>query len=113
MKANELRIGNILLIGDEIESVRSIELGRIEGYYINGEYGIALNIEPIPLTEDWLIKFGFTGDDSECSYRGVSIINIDGVFELFNHDFPVSIKSVHQLQNLYFAMTGEELTIKL
>lgn len=36
-----------------------------------------------------------------------------GEFQVYASDmFVVSVESVHQLQNLYFALTGEELTIK-
>jgi hypothetical protein len=36
----------------------------------------------------------------------------DGIFYLIRYGFINHIKHVHQLQNLYFALTGEELTIK-
>lgn len=84
-------------------------------------------ITPIPLTEQLLLKFGFAWDDADPIQQGRSLfLNINGritiVFYLGNSsnlsleqdgkliDFPSGIvKYVHQLQNLYFALTGEEL----
>ena len=67
---------------------------------------------PIGLTREWLIKFGFeealNGWWSPCeeySYR-------EGNFYLGANIFLAKIDYVHQLQNLPFALTNEELTIK-
>ena len=74
------------------------------------------NIEPIPLTEDWLEKFGF--EQNEVWGSGWHLPNMEvqigSEFRCFYMDSvdDVSVKYVHQLQNLYFALTGEELTIK-
>jgi len=81
------------------------------------------NIEPIPLTEEWLLKFGFdkvgewmgidfnprmgmrfyNGNAAECD------ITQDDKYIAFKCGF---IQYVHQLQNLYFALTGNELELK-
>ena len=85
-------------------------------------------LNPIPLTEEWLLKFGFT----ERSFKGYNrkfyktVNNILFVipfcisFDSINYYYPVdeeyqifiNLKYVHQLQNLYFSLTGEELTLK-
>ena len=76
--------------------------------------------EPIPLTEDWLLKFGFKKDDY--GFGGYIEINSgimiddnrlittdrDGDYIYIGKEF----KFVHQLQNLYFALTESELTIQ-
>ena len=69
-------------------------------------------IEPIPLTEEWLIKFGFKqwGDKYTFGLKGINIHHRQRGFVL-RKSVPV-IQYVHQLQNLYFALTGEELTLK-
>ena len=80
-------------------------------------------IEPIPLTEEWLIKFGFRyynnhiyvfPNNDSLRLWGFSW-NVQqylmGLDEFVDIPTP-SIKYVHQLQNLYFALAGEELTIK-
>ena len=74
---------------------------------------------PIPLTEDWLIKFGFELNHWETENRDQKTMCLDGqsieVWEnssFYMSEIDLFIKSVHQLQNLYFALTGEELNIK-
>lgn len=131
MKANELRIGNYVNIHDgNIEGyVKTI--CDIEKYVTVGNnpankliHGIVVKleeIEPIPLTELWLFKFGFLNSQTVDAYsNGVIEISLrysptlyDGNFnddstKVFNPD----IQFVHQLQNLYFALTGKELKLK-
>ena len=83
--------------------------------------------EPIPLTEEWLTKFGFEKDDVN-TYIHYSLPSGTGIyFESGNdwnfndanicgdYDECIHVKLpqyVHQLQNLYFSLTGKELTIK-
>ena len=122
MRAEELRIGNYvdLELTDGIESVEvtSISCERILFRYNKNQErnedtvfkAIYCNIRPIPLTEDWLLKFGFkrfTGwDDMEYFVFG----NVHIYTNLKGYEFEdFYIKYVHQLQNLYHALTGEEL----
>lgn len=75
----------------------------------------------IPLTEEWLLNFGFKGL-STSNYLGLllGIIYFRWDKESKYLDFELDyesvqlphIKYVHQLQNLYFALTGDELTLK-
>ena len=77
---------------------------------------------PIKLTEEWLLKFGFSVrkslgfeaydlDDTYTIYYNTTATPYG--FELsFGVDFEIEIKHVHQLQNLYFALTGDELELK-
>jgi len=117
MEAKELRISNLVhLIADVHENEPDLLIWELEDYefYENKmEY-----IKPIPLTEEWLLKFGFEVDYG-CiilsNKRGVITIEEDlaEISSTINHDgFMAPCKYVHQLQNLYFALTGEELTIK-
>ena len=77
-------------------------------------------IQPIPLTEEILLKLGFEkSSDNEQWFIGIYgfCIVFDGVDWCFkpriNDDLIVCyLKNIHQLQNLYFALTGEELTFK-
>ena len=82
--------------------------------------------KPIPLTEEWLLKFGFKSrEDNEYGY--LRLENRVGDFYVrpsydggyywgFGWSNEINnqrnIKCVHQLQNLYFALTNEELMIK-
>ena len=117
MKASDLRIGNLVYnVLKEVITVDSIRDAGVNGYSIE-------TIKPIPLTEEWLLKFGFD------KYRTDKAINYKkgllrftfankGVFKgknflmianIINYK---NINHVHQLQNLYFALTGEELKLK-
>jgi len=81
--------------------------------------------QPIPLTEEWLIKFGFKmknmniGTFNDCwheyeLFKYPKTKNITLSLQPFNKkDVAVlaRIFYVHQLQNLYFALTQKELEI--
>ena len=117
MEAKELRLGNLVYDTEGKENNISLEaLTFLSKEPIN-------QVRPIPLTEDWLLKFGFVHDKTHDNYYigynpcSVKFDNGEGgwffsndissaswyIFTLFHY--------VHQLQNLYFALTGEELTL--
>jgi hypothetical protein len=74
------------------------------------------NFKPIPLTEEWLLNFGFESDEIEW-WNGILSIGIckEGLrylpTEQINVRVGIVLQHVHQLQNLYFALTNEELTL--
>lgn len=105
MEASELRIGNLIMKdGDEI-IVSHHTFYHLEIY---GE-----DYEPIPLTEEWLEKSGFKSTvEWLLKYKNNSTLLVSDVKYGFQNIPIQKIKYVHQLQNLYFALTGEELTIK-
>jgi hypothetical protein len=117
MKASELRIGNLLEFSNGIQPTKIVTVGRrffssasIEKE--DGDFGITPYYRGIPLTEEWLLRFGFVSNPYQDRYENQSI-HIEcnktrGVTELWIESMP-HIKYVHQLQNLYFALTGEEL----
>lgn len=131
IKAAELRIGNFLH-GDNdpdmyvvsIDANSGVEMGFL-GMSLDeaNDYGLwhydFSDLKPIPLTEEWLVKFGYE-DKNKHNFFGtlgllisnkhyyVSFTSENGVCIFQKHE----IKSVHQLQNLYFALTGEELIYK-
>ena len=100
MKASELRIGNIVKQGI-IESI-GISLIQVIDTIYESEV-----IESIQLTEEWLLKFGFRKVYKTC-YQYKDFI-LDDRFIMMDIDITIQLKYVHQLQNLYFALTGEEL----
>jgi hypothetical protein len=64
MKANELRIGNYLEMLGKVRKIECISNlpARKEMYWLTCENMIDIKIihfKPIPLTEDWLLRFGF------------------------------------------------------
>lgn len=73
--------------------------------------------EPIPLTSEWIEKFGF----EKINHRIDGIIYKKDWLRISEHCQPLdwcggylhnNCKYVHTLQNLFFALTGSELTIK-
>ena len=75
---------------------------------------------PIPLTEEWLLKFGFGKSEEHeygCNTHEIFGFYYDYHFNKFYLDTPNEqvcipfIKYVHQLQNLYFSLCGKELEI--
>lgn len=82
-----------------------------------------LDITPIPLTIELLEKCGFQFSDSNEWYKFYDLgelrcfIHQDNSKHVFCTYSGVSIdtrtSTFHQLQNLYFALTGEELNINL
>lgn len=132
MKANELRIGNwIFDAGDEQKSFQIEQICKdsdgFSGYYVvfrNGSFKSSISsdlIQPIVLTPEILEKCGF---DYDASYEVPKVqkgnfILWDGFDGSFSANFggltrlDVYVIHLHQLQNLYFALTGEELEVKL
>lgn len=126
MKASELRIGNLVFNeawnGEPCEIEVADLLGMMQWETTGKE---AEFIKPIPLTEDWLKRFGFKqGDNVTCNdsfYEipvGGSMLSINpnnGVVWINRNNSsinnPACIDHVHSLQNLYFALTGKELEL--
>lgn len=116
MKANELRIGNLVEINAPIiNKVIAVDVYHISKIKKNKDC-----CKPIPLTEEWLLKFGFekTEWDNNNSFRKMIgnndytiVFYSNGICEI-SDIITKKIDYVHQLQNLYFALTGEELTLK-
>lgn len=119
MKANELRIGNYINIDLPISNEGKLtRIGAINSKKVNGVE--ITKYKPIPLTEEWLIKFGFIfgiklHDFVKGKHQFVEFNVLNGYFSesgVFYYSMKTQIKYVHQLQNLYFALTGEELTLQ-
>ena len=116
MKSTELRVGNLVK-----ESISGV-VGMVDLFILNIlEDNPNHSYEYEPLTEDWLIKFGFTKHIEE-----IVVGSADIYYTLSNPCWTLrkngdnwdvkfwqgcDLLYVHQLQNLYQALTGEELTI--
>jgi hypothetical protein len=116
MEARELRLGNY--IQDELGSVEQVEsLNSYGGEEINEDTVTGL-YEPIFLNAEWLLKFGFQPSGTSWLIDLENIVfdvqSIEEKYYLNSEGLPFStgFKYVHQLQNIYFALSGEELTIK-
>jgi hypothetical protein len=115
IKAEELRIGNLVeSIGIEYLVWKIDGLGNIQGIDGGTTFNLDKTTYPIKITEKWLLKIGFEKyefDHKENQYRHKDrlIVLRDGKF--VDYGSSVTLEYVHQLQNLYFALTGEELTL--
>ena len=133
LKSSDLRIGNLVLLKcknekDEIGKLLTID--EINGCYynkatnkkfINQKYDGIKNswckfeiINPILLTEEWLLKLGFNKlFENGTGYR-FNNFNISFYGDVYGVNYfycEYELKYVHQLQNIYFSLTGHELTI--
>jgi len=125
IQANELRIGNWVYYGQSIRPITAIhESPSRKCVGVDNMLTEFAVIQPIPLTPEILEKAGFTNDgDNYFSFEGYTIwFRPDekecnyGWFLLSSDKteaYSAAFDHVHQLQNLYFALTGEELKIEL
>jgi hypothetical protein len=117
MEARELRIGN-LVRAKSPEKTEWVESHKISAYtlysmvYPRATDFVKPDIEPIQLSEEWLLKFGYRHSsirENHFIVKGHTIWLCDDLF-ICDRNGNI-LKHVHQLQNLYFALTGEELEI--
>lgn len=119
IKSNELRLGNYVKFNDKEVIVFTLGERFIEyAYEMDDEFIYCEayeDIEPIQLTEEILLKCGFRLlENKTYVHKRIAffvILNENG-FDL-NFWQGSSFKHLHQLQNLYFALTNEELQINL
>jgi len=135
MKAQDLRIGNLVLDDENIivqirmvldRSFKDYDVGTDILFSKKGNnetlfYGI---IKPIPLTVEWLKKFGFIKQSDKLYFLPMPEIKAEIHFEKHNYGnvitlqssvgmfIPQDINYVHELQNLYHSLIREELTLK-
>jgi hypothetical protein len=130
MNARELRIGNIVY-NPNLKEIRTLDILDIRDY---AERRLFIDFEPIPLTEEWHNKFGVKKDGFEAFEYKISRKNNSNIKVIFSRDYVMlrqgkgridddliaiwnkDIKKrdmyVHEWQNLYFCLCGEELIIK-
>ena len=110
IKATDLRIGNIVFSAMIDESFKVSNLTT--------DYDPLC--KPIEITEEWVLKFGF--EKQENNWKKLCICNdwtylywerLTGLELSVNKHSVMQphIKYVHQLQNLYYALTGVELSV--
>ena len=140
MKSNELRIGNYVFLNNEIWSEYSkiplivtkldselSELFPLSSGGVSIEHEDKLKnlqfnqyneyIEPIPLTEKWLLKAGFVKVGMNYQKDWILLWTYLKTGEVHfvlnepnsNKRHITELKYVHQLQNLYFALEGSEI----
>jgi hypothetical protein len=120
IQSNELRIGNLLECYIGTDNIGWVHF-PIDWQDIREceEENISFNKShrPISLTEEWLLKFGFS-EFGGCNEKDFT----DGIYNVFinslgeinfyffrENEWFQKIDYVHELQNLYFALTKTEL----
>ena len=131
MKANELRIGNLVeyFVKDELDQRKEwweVNILDIDDIADIDSCGCeSAGYRPILLTEEWLMRLGFTSENTYSNFT-LNEIEIASSFRVIKTnerksfyldgeipDFmKIKIQHVHQLQNLFFCLCGEELEIK-
>lgn len=129
MKSTELRIGNLVDLGNRIGKV--IDIGHLSCTVVDLEETQDTledyeRTQGIPLTEEWLERFGFTKSNNVAITIEYKLDDLFSIWKKYGYNvFYISqynendtqlinttqIKEVHQLQNLYFALTGKELKL--
>ena len=129
IKAKDLRIGNLHKTNEISIPRLQIHSAVVSGtaYASISAYGIHLVdanemvFEPIHITEEWLVRLGFEKIKygwfekifhTDC-YMAFISGDKNGYTEvcLFPYENHFRWQYVHQLQNAYYSLTGEELTI--
>lgn len=122
MKSNELRIGNYILVSNpnsEFVEIREETVEKCNHYHLKD---ISINDEdwvfnPIPITTKMLLRLGFKKKKNGVFYKEFVYLNTFSDDEKFGCAFVglpkwIDLYYLHQLQNLYFALTGQELELK-
>jgi len=125
VNAEDLRIGNLVYKKGKCITVRNIcDIGinfEVDTYgHCDQIYWTLYNeISPIGITEEWLKKFGFFKYNSAWVLKEPTTNMLEFNFSIWE-DFSYNtgeikppLEFVHQLQNLYFTLTGAELTLKV
>jgi hypothetical protein len=122
--SNELRIGNYVLCEGQLERLAMInnKTSAIEVEKANvdekGEIGFS-NIQPVLLTDDILRQCGFIYHDYFKFWQLIvgkdelrSEMDIDrdyNIIDFMRRPLVKKVSSLHQLQNIYFMLKGQEL----
>ena len=118
----EYRVGNWVFDPEcapyyfQVEEIRNENPMGLCVVYRNGSIK-TIDPEPIPLTTEVLEMCGFEDKEYTMELNGLTFswgsrVVATGLRSSWSCDQYPHIKYLHQLQNLYFALTGEELTYK-
>jgi hypothetical protein len=126
IQLNELRIGNFIkgpltingVFYPDIAPLEPIELQlKLEHFvWFKANPDLYKSIEPIPLDEEWMAKFS-DAKEHELKWDLHQYIMVVLRYEKYflyyaDKGYLFDVKHVHQLQNICFALTGEELVLK-
>lgn len=110
MEVKELRIGNVVTREGKTEVIDAFDFLDIEG---NGDE----DWNGILITKEWLLNLGYRnykGDLYTNNGQDVELKSSETDFYFGEYgDWSRTIIYVHELQNLYYALTGSELVLKI
>jgi len=112
---NDLRIGNFITDPDLL-NIPSVVVEIKYGFIVTNYNDALVNAIPIKLTKEILDKCGFKNSEwehktkSDCLFVHDEIIHIMDARDK-NYSFTAPCKYLHQLQNLYYCLTGNELEV--
>lgn len=125
IQPNELRLGNIVLFDNKQDEIFMIGNKMVYGNKHSHFY--YERVHPIPLTPEVLTEWcGFAKDEfwwgDGINYFGNGVVDVcfgneevsdilDGVY--FGQDKIPGIIHLHQLQNLTYFLTGQEMEVRL
>ena len=140
MKSEELRIGNLVLDTELNKVVEITMIGKkgISCFALTydskkEDYIYSSKIEPIPLSEEWVLKFGFekkVKEDNDSNLITTYHLGTPNAYFVFEDDWSLAIADsedsyeygwnylaprkeltdkVHLLQNIFYFLTGQEL----
>jgi len=108
---SELREGNFIFYSGEVLQLNHKNIDLVYTKGVKFLEGIEINV-------NWLENFGFfyingSGDNSTFFQQGVKVELSDDLSTVYIHSLEIrKIKYVHELQNLFFALTGNELVYR-
>jgi len=113
----DLRTGNVLSYttaeGDDLDT--AIDWQDLK-WLDEDPIGFNSVHKPTLVTEEWLQKLGFEWKNQGLRKDNICIRQFGFGFSIFMSNeafnFNIDLKHVHQLQNLYFALTGKELKLE-
>lgn len=108
MESKELRIGSATFKNGNVHFVTVSDIST------TAEDGLMDYLQGVPLTTENMLKCGFEQiQANEFLFDDVHIIFEDNEYCFYWGDFKTVMNWVHELQNLFFALTGDELNIRL
>ena len=112
MDVKEFRIGNLY---DQFGDVAEVSWVTIRDLCYGAEE--QMWCKPIPLTEEWLFRFGFFKFNNAWVLKepGNPMIHEFSIWEDLSYntgELMPDITYVHQLQNLYYVLMNKELILK-
>ncbi|MBS9774751.1 MAG: hypothetical protein KGV59_06305 [Tenacibaculum sp.] len=126
LQARDLRIGNLVLYDNQITKIESIRKGNTDfliGLKDYDDLKFLKDIQPIPITEEWLLKLGFELTANTLYTKRFDLKDNMKIGYIFHKANPKETgmrfighifndkKYVHELQNLVYYLTGNELKL--